>query len=256
MTTRNKMPLSKKLAYTYALLTGTSLLFSTAQAGKFDDVDILPLNNASHCLTCVPCHPNEGIGDCGENFVFNLLENKGFETYKAPYNNSGHGIDIVAFKYLKGSNGRSIPLILLHESKMSEGSNISARAFYHKLGDSNSGYQQSRSWLNNAIAKMKKSKYDEIMQLAFKIETTLNNGGYFVRTGNLRVDTNQGSRIQFYALTDKHSEAYALESKTFFSTGPFLGRWSNQYGKSFSPQSNELDLNNKNTISLLNSVFK
>lgn len=250
MTIQKKKLFFKKLTYTYALLIGTSFLLSSAQAGRYDDVDVIPLNNASHCTECVPCPVDQNIGDCGENFVFNLLKNKGFKTYIAPYNGSGHGIDIVAFKKMN-FGGQKIPMILLHESKMSSNANITKGEFKSRLGSSNSGRQQSRTWLNNAIIKMKDSRYDNISQLGYRIENALNNGAYFVRTGNLRVDNHQDSYIQFYALTDKNSEYYALDGQSIFSKGPFL----KERHDSFYTSSNELPLN-KGNIAYLNSLFQ
>lgn len=248
------MSFSKKLAFTYALLIGTSFLLSPAQAGRFDDVDVISLDNASPCVRCVPCPANQGIGDCGENFVFNLLNYKGFQTYMAPYNGSGHGIDIVAFKEMN-FGGKRVPLILLHESKMSNDTSITEGEFKRRLGESKSGRQQSRTWLNNALIKMKNSNYNNIRKLGVKIEDALNKGAYFVRTGNLRVDTNKVSRIQFYALTDRNSKNYALEGKTYFTSGSFLTEWGNQYGQGFSPRGNELPLT-EHSIAWLNSLFQ
>ncbi len=249
MLIQKKMSFSKITSYTYALLTGMSILLSTVQAGRLDDVDVMPLNSASHCNQCVTCPLDQTIGDCGESFVKKLLEDKGIKTYFAQYDKV-HGIDVVAFTKINGKE-----LIIFHESKMSESAHLTSGEFKKKLGHPKAGRQGSRTWLNYALDKMKKSKKNGIPTLGAFIEAKLNGGAYFVRTGNLRVDTTQEARLQFYALTDKDSERYALESDDRFVQGPFVRRGANQHGKWFETDSKELPLNTY-TINWLNYLFQ
>ncbi|MBW8308741.1 MAG: hypothetical protein K0M45_03740 [Candidatus Paracaedibacteraceae bacterium] len=246
---QKKMPFPKITSYTYALLAGMSILLSTVQAGRLDEVDVISLNNASHCRQCIACPLNQPIGDCGEDFVKKLLEDKGVETYFAQYDKV-HGIDLVAFTKYRGKD-----IIILHESKMSEFASITSTEFKSRLGQSKAGRQGSRTWLNYALNKMKVSKESRIRQLGTSIEAYLSNGAYFIRTGNLRVDTTQVARLQFYALTDKDSEVYALECDDRFVQGPFVRSGANQHGKWFETDSNELSLN-AYTINWLNRLFQ
>ncbi|AIK96337.1 hypothetical protein [Candidatus Odyssella acanthamoebae] len=249
MIIQKKMPFSTKItSYTYALLTGISVLLSTVEAGRLDDVEVISLNNASGCQQCMACPLNQNIGGCGENFVKKLLTDKKIETHFAQYDKV-HGIDLVAFTKIKGKD-----LIILHESKMSKSASITAAEFKSRLGAPKSGRQGSRTWLNYALNKMKESKDVGTRQLALTIETTLNKGAYFIRTGNLRVDTKQDARLQFYALTDKNSEVYALEGEAGFVAGPFIRTGANQHGKWFDPHSNELPLDMV-TVAWLNALF-
>jgi len=237
--------------FPYTFLTGTSLLFSFAEAGKFDEVDVIPLNSTSHCTKCVPCPVHGKIGDCGEDFVVQTLLNKRIPTYLAQYDTI-HGLDIVAFTTIGRNN---IPLVILHEAKMSSSStNVSASNFKGRLGHPKSGEQCSRSWLNSTINHMHESKLPKVNKLALDIDYVLNKGGYFVRTGNLRVETNQRSYLQFYAMIDKLAQEKDIEEETVFTSGPFLQRWANQYGAGFRPTYRELPLTYA-TINYLYSLF-
>jgi hypothetical protein len=246
---QKKMPFSTRIiSYTYTLLTAMSVLLSTVEAGRLDDVEVISLNNASQCQQCMACPLDQTIGDCGEKFVYALLKQKNNDTYFAQYDEI-HGIDLVSFTKINGK-----PLIILHESKMSEKARITAKEFKRKLGHPKAGRQGSRTWLNYAIQKMQQSKKANIPDLATRIETYLNNGAYFVRTGNLRVDTAQVARLQFYALADNASVEDDLEEKTIFPGGPFVRTGANQHGEWIKPAGNELPLN-KFTVSWLNDLF-
>lgn len=73
MSKPNTPKTTKILIYMYALLTGTSVLFSSTQANNLDEVLVASLTDASSCTQCIPCPIHEDIRDCGEKFVRNPL---------------------------------------------------------------------------------------------------------------------------------------------------------------------------------------
>lgn len=188
---------------------GFLLICSNTQAGKYDEVWVQEIKPVTRCKDCSTC-PVDTLktGVCGEIYAEGLLRTKGFDVSQAQHNDSGlsgHGIDLIAFKdSVVDVDGRRKPLIIFHESKSSASSNVSAASFKHKLGNPSSGMQGSRTWLNDALEKMKRSTKPGIPALAKKVTDALKDGAYFLRTGNMRVDVGEGrthrAHVQFYVL--------------------------------------------------------
>lgn len=228
---------SVKKAFSFLIIVA---LLNSVHAGKYDDAVIEPIDKAGDCNTCIQCPRGIDLGQCGENFIKDLLEKKGLTAHFAQFD-SIHGVDIVAF----GKN-----FVLFHESKLAwRNVTFSSQSFYNQLGSPQSGKQMSRTWLHYALAKMDASN-DETRALASRIRNVINTGGFFARTGSLRMDNYNRSghyvrsSIQFYRITDALQAVHAVESatETKWYDGPLLSScgWGNQYARGCNPEGNEL----------------
>jgi hypothetical protein len=161
------------------------------------------------------------------------------EAYRAEYDGI-RGLDIIAFstrRFNEGGRWVERPIVIFHESKGSDRPFISAGTFRSKLGRGAHGRQQSLGWLNYVLHEMEKDTRDDHTKwLAAEVRGVLDSGGYFVRTGNLRVNFvnsrgDEESMVQFYLIADKKTdEGYEADR---FRPGMFLNhRRGNFYSSS------------------------